>query len=167
MLTIPTHNNRLAAALAWAVTAIGIMAFAVVHLFSSVGELAAGDSSHQHGHDHAHTDDGHLDAFAELTNPNSGMAWFVAFVYTLSVVPPLLALAFKARAAGIAALVAGAFLVLGNIADGCTHALDDKAAAPLLVALIAIGLPGLLAAALTVRWIREAGVAEEIGLERR
>ncbi|MFT3899328.1 MAG: hypothetical protein QM728_03665 [Gordonia sp. (in: high G+C Gram-positive bacteria)] len=157
--TSVTSNARHNAAFAWVLTALGIFAFAVVHLFSAVGELAAGDSDHHHTHDHAHTDDGHLDAYSVLTNPNSAMAWFIAFVYTLTIVPPLLALLFRSRAAGIVALIAGGFLVLGNVADGFTHAIDDKAAAPLLVALIAVGLPGFVALRETVRWIKEATTA--------
>ena len=145
------RDPRLLAAVAWALTALGSLVFAVVHLFAAIGGLVA-----EAGHDHEHGGHGHLEAYAELAEPNSGFAWMVAVIYSLSIVPALLPLVLRGRPAAIATLAIGGLLALGSVVDGFNHGLVEGAVPALLTALVAVGLPGAVAVVATIRWIRAA-----------
>ncbi|MFT3715170.1 MAG: hypothetical protein QM774_04240 [Gordonia sp. (in: high G+C Gram-positive bacteria)] len=148
----------MAAALGWITTALGSFAFFILHLYSAVGGLTV-DVDHGHAHDHGG------ESYAPLADHNSAMTWEVTAFLIWAIVPIVITLAFRARGAAWAALVIGGLFALGNVGDGINHAVSESAPAPFVLALLAVGVPGVLAVLASLRWARADAVIEQADAE--
>lgn len=152
---------QLRTALLHALTALGATLFIVFHTYVYLGMLAAGSSGeHSHDHDHAHdhgageSGHGHLENLVALTDTSSASTWQFAIFFALLIVPTALSLLARRRALAGVALVTALIMAALNLVDGFIHGFTDGAWAATVLALVAVGLPAVLAAISHVAWLR-------------
>ena len=155
LLSSLSRDPRLLAALAWVTVALGSFAFFIQHLFTAIGGLTV-DVDHGHTHDHGG------ETYAALADHNSSMSWQIAVFLLWALVPIILTLVSGSRAAAWTAMILGGLFVLGNVFDGFAHAVSDGAPAPAVVAVLGVGLPGVLGVLASLRWAKSAAVVDEL-----
>lgn len=157
-----TADPRVQAVVAWAVTALGMVAFHLLHIYAAIGQLATLANGHGHGHSHHHGGGGgHLDAYATMAEHNSGMAWMTGVFLILMIVAPIIGLILGSRTGAIVTLVVGAISSLLMIFDGLSHGFKEGNWPTLVVALVAIALPAAIATSKNLQWITAAGTGTE------
>lgn len=153
-----SQRLRMQTIIAWAVTALGVIAFHLFHLYAAIGGLVAAAAEaghdHDHDHDHGHGEGGHLEAYAAYADHNSGYTWMVAAFLVLMVIPSVIALLSASKGAAIATLAIGAVATIPMIMDGFMHGLGEAAWSSTILALAAIGLPAAVAVIKNVKWMR-------------
>ncbi|MBX9471547.1 hypothetical protein [Microcella sp.] len=150
---------QLRTALLHALTALGATLFIVFHTYVYLGMLAAGASGgHDHDHDHDHVADehghGHLENLVALTDVSSASTWQFVIFFALLVVPTALTLIARGRFVAGIAFVTALIMATLNVVDGFIHGAAEGAWAATILALVAVGLPAVLAAMSHVAWLR-------------
>lgn len=150
---------QLRTALLHALTALGATLFIVFHTYVYLGMLAASSSGeHSHDHDHGHgageSGHGHLENLVALTDASSASTWQFAIFFALLIVPTALTLLARGRVLAGVALVTALIMTALNLVDGFIHGLTEGAWAATVLALVAVGFPGVLAAISHVAWLR-------------
>ncbi|MEA1672875.1 hypothetical protein [Nitrospirillum sp. BR 11163] len=131
----PTTLLRHQVALLWLMTAIGSLIYAVMQLLTYLSTYIA-----SHGATPAIV----LDA---------GALWAFAILYVLWLIPPVLAVTVRFRAANWSMLLLGGFLVIGGTFGGIFDGIRDGGHI-MATALIAVTLPGVIALRATWRLLR-------------
>lgn len=151
-------DARIQTVISWAVTALGVAAFHLFHIYAAIGELVM--LADDHGH--SHSGGGHLDAYATIAEHNSGMAWMMGAFLVIMIIAPVIGLTITSKLGAIATLAVGAIYSLLMILDGFSHGLTEGNWTTLVVALVGIALPATVAVLKNLQWLKAVATRTDI-----